>query len=1204
MNAPHTATALRWPDYQLSDNLWADAGSVFLTGTQALIRILAMQGQRDAARGLHTQGFVSGYRGSPLGMVDQAIWKAGERFKKTGIRFVPAVNEELAATQVLGTQRVESDPERTVDGVYAMWYGKGPGVDRAGDALKHGNAYGASPHGGVLVVAGDDHGCVSSSMPHQSDHAFMAWRMPVMQPASVAEYLEFGLYGYELSRYSGAWVGMAALSEIVESAGTVDLDAVNARVAAWEDADAVRAATGHSAPPDGLHYRWPDLPSLRIESRLEDKLAAVAAFTRRNSIDRHVIVSLHAKVGIVTCGKAHHDLMEVLRRLELTPEQLARAGVRLYKVGLSFPLEQTRLKAFAQGLDEILVVEEKGAVVETQLRDIFYNAPADARPVLIGKHDREGQSLVSALGELRPSRLIELVAHWLAVHFPDNHDLGDHLQHVRDFTPPELLGNESDAVKRVPYFCAGCPHNTSTKVPEGSTARAGIGCHFMANWMDRSTAGLIQMGGEGVDWISHAMFTKTPHVFQNLGDGTYYHSGYLAIRQAVAAKATLTYKILFNDAVAMTGGQPIDGVISVDAIARQVESEGVTKVVVVSDAIGRYDAIRNRFPAGTEFHDRAALDEVQRRLREMPGVTVLIYEQTCAAEKRRRRKKGELADPPKRLFINEAVCEGCGDCTVQSNCVAVLPQETPMGRKRKIDQTSCNKDYSCAKGFCPSFVGVTGGKLRRKSGALAAGRDAFLHRVAALPHPAPHAWTGPYDLLVTGVGGTGVVTVGAVIAMAAHLEGKSASVLDFMGFAQKGGSVLSFVRLADAPERLNQVRIDTQQADAILACDVVVGASADALQTVRHGRTRVLANVHEIPVAESLRNPDAELHVDLLLEKMRFVAGEEQVETFDAQSLAEEFLGDTLAANIVATGYAWQRGLVPLSLEALMHAIELNGVAVAANQSAFSLGRLAAGDPAALNQLRAAPMQAQTQQADERPLDTLLADARRHLTGYQNAAWAVRFETRIRALQVAESALPGGDASLPFTRNAARSLLKLMSYKDEYEVARLYTDGAFLQKLQDQFEGELKLEFHMAPPLLSRPANGQAPAKIRLGAWMLPAMKWLAHGKRLRGTAFDLFGHSAERRTERGLIDHFDGLLQDMAAELKADNQSIAARVAALPLSVRGFGHVKLANLETARIREAELLHRFAPSRYAKPSTAGAHGAGQIRGIAIVASPR
>ncbi|WP_295987726.1 indolepyruvate ferredoxin oxidoreductase family protein, partial [uncultured Variovorax sp.] len=871
-------------------------------------------------------------------------------------------------------------------------------------------------------------------------------------------------------------------------------------------------------------------------------------------------------------------------------------------IGLSFPVEQTRIKAFAQGLEEILIVEEKGAVVETQLRDIFYNAPPEARPVLVGKHDREGQPLVSALGELRPSRLIELVAHWLAVHFPENHDLGDHLQHVRDFTPPDLLANASDAVKRLPYFCAGCPHNTSTKVPEGSTARAGIGCHFMANWMDRSTAGLIQMGGEGVDWISHAMFTKTPHVFQNLGDGTYYHSGYLAIRQAVAAKATLTYKILFNDAVAMTGGQPVDGVISVDAIARQVESEGVSKVVVVSDAIGKYDAIKDRFPQGTEFHDRAALDDVQRRLREMAGVTVLIYEQTCAAEKRRRRKKGEMADPPRRLFINEAVCEGCGDCTVQSNCVAVLPHETPMGRKRKIDQTSCNKDYSCAKGFCPSFVGVTGGRLRRKSGALAAGRDAFLHRVAALPHPAEHAWTGPYDLLVTGVGGTGVVTVGAVIAMAAHLEGKAASVLDFMGFAQKGGSVLSFVRLADSRERLHQVRIDTQQADAILACDVVVGASADALQTVRHGRTRVLANVHEIPVAESLRNPDADLHVDLLLEKMRFVAGEEQVETFDAQSLAEEFLGDTLAANIVAAGYAWQRGLVPLSLEALMHAIELNGVAVAANQSAFSLGRLAAGNPEALDALRAAPADAQASSVDERPLDALVADARRHLTGYQNAAWAQRFEARIRSLREREEALQGADASLPFTRNAARSLLKLMSYKDEYEVARLYTDGDFLQKLNEQFEGDLKLEFHMAPPVLSRGAHGKAPAKIRIGSWMLPAMRWLAHGKRLRGTAFDIFGRTAERRMERELISHFDGLLEAMSSELSAGNQATAARIAALPLSIRGFGHVKLANFEAAKMQEAELLHRFAPARYPKPERAPS--AGQIRGIAIVAGAR
>jgi indolepyruvate ferredoxin oxidoreductase len=1191
--APSPPSTVRRPHYKLEDNLWATKGVVFLTGTQALVRLLVMQRARDAARGLHTEGFVSGYRGSPLGLVDQAIWKAGQRFKDAGIRFVPAINEELGATQVLGTQRVELDPERTVDGVFGMWYGKGPGVDRAGDALKHGNAFGTSPRGGVLAVAGDDHGCVSSSMPHQSDHAFMAWGMPVLQPASVAEYLEFGLYGYELSRFSGAWAGFAALSEVVESTATVDLDLVNARAAAWLDADAVREATGHQAPADGLHIRWPDLPSLAIEARMAAKLQAVAAFARVNSVDRHVIASAHATLGIVTCGKAHHDLMEVLRRLAITPEMLSQAGVRLYKVGLSFPIETTRMQAFAAGLEEILVIEEKGAVVETQLRDLFYNAPAGARPALVGKHDRDGRPLVSALGELRPSRLIEIVARWLAGHLGDC-AFGDFLQHVRDFTPPALLSNGADTVKRLPYFCAGCPHNTSTKVPEGSRALAGIGCHFMANWMNRDTEGLIQMGGEGVDWVSHAMFTRVPHVFQNLGDGTYYHSGYLAIRQAVAAKATLTYKILFNDAVAMTGGQPVDGPISVDAIARQVESEGVRQVVVVSDDIGKYDTAKSRFPAGTEFHDRAELDAVQRRLRETPGVTVLIYEQTCAAEKRRRRKKGEMVDPARRLFINEAVCEGCGDCSVQSNCVAVLPHETALGRKRKIDQTNCNKDYSCANGFCPSFVSVTGGKLRRRAGALSTGKDAFLSRVNGLPRPDAHVWHAPYDLLVTGVGGTGVVTVGTVIAMAAHLEGKSASVLDFMGFAQKGGAVLSFVRLADVPSRLNQVRIDTQQADAILACDVVVGASPEALQTVRHGRTRVLANVHEIPVAESLRNPDASLKVDLLLEKMRFVAGDGQVETFDAQALAEEFLGDTIASNILAMGYAWQRGLVPVGLEAITLAIELNNVAVESNLLALSLGRLAAAEPAALQALRNAPAQAT---ADE-PLDALVSRGVSCLTAYQDAAWASRFEGVVHRVARAESALGGGE-SMPLARTVARSLQKLMSYKDEYEVARLYTDGAFRKQLSDQFEGALKLEFHMAPPLLSRSRDGTPPRKVRLGAWMLPAMRWLARGKVLRGTVFDVFGRTAERRMEREQIVQYEARVAELLEALNPDNCALATQIAAIPLSMRGYGHVKVANIAVARAREAELLHRLLPARYPKPPSSGQ--AGQFRGIAVVA---
>jgi indolepyruvate ferredoxin oxidoreductase len=1198
MDCTAPVSPIKRSDYKLQDSIWAKSGTVFLTGTQALVRVALMQRQRDADRGLDTRGFISGYRGSPLGMVDKAIWSAGAGLAEAGVQFMPAINEELAATQVLGTQRVEADPERTTAGVFALWYGKGPGVDRAGDALKHGNAYGSSPHGGVLVVAGDDHGCVSSSMPHQSDQAFIGWSMPILQPASVAELLEFGLYSYALSRYSGAWIAMAALSEVVESATTVDLDALEARISAWQDADAVREATGHRAPADGLHNRWPDFPSLRIETRLTEKLDAVAAFARLNSIDRLVIDSPQARVGIVTCGKAHHDLVEALRRLGITTEELAEAGVRLYKVGLAFPLEQTRIRTFAEGLKEILVVEEKAPIVEGQLRDLFYNAPADARPALIGKRDRGGRPLVPATGELRPSRIAQLVADWLVEHFPDHPPFREALRHVGEICAPALPSNASDSLKRLPYFCAGCPHNTSTKVPEGSTARAGIGCHFMANWMDRDTSGLIQMGGEGVDWISHALFTRTPHIFQNLGDGTYYHSGYLAIRQAVAARATITYKILFNDAVAMTGGQPVDGVLTVDALARQVRAEGVARIVVVSDALRKYATLRHLFPAGVEFFDRRHLDNVQRHLRETPGVSVLIYEQVCAAEKRRRRKRGEpgseLRETPRRLVINEAVCEGCGDCTVQSNCVAVVPHETSLGRKRRIDQTTCNKDYACAQGFCPSFVTVSGATPRRRARALPDNTD-LLHDVAQLSHPAPHVWSGPYDLLIGGIGGTGVLTVGAVIAMAAHLEGKSASLLDFMGFAQKGGAVSSYVRLAADARALNQVRIDTQQADAILACDLVVGASADALKTVQYGRTRVLANVHQTPVAGAPHDHDSGKSFDLLLDKLRGAAGDEQVETLDAQALAEEFLGDTTAANILALGWAWQRGLVPVSFEALHRALELNGVAIEHNQLAFALGRIAAADPSRLERLRTSPA---TTSMDE-SLDALIAHAIDHLTAYQSAGWAQRFAHNVKRVHARETALPAGDATLPLTHSVARSLLKLMSYKDEYEVARLYSNGDFLRQLAEQFDGSLKLEFHFAPPWLARPARGAAPAKLRVGPWMLPVMKWLARGKVLRGTLFDPFGKTKERRTERELIVRFEQLVERLLHELAPSNQALAAQIASLPLTVRGFGHVKSANLALAQARESELLHRFSPQRYARPD--GAPVARQFRGIAVVA---
>lgn len=1142
-------TLLARPDYRLSDNLASSHGTVFLTGIQALVRLPLMQAALDRGRGLRTAGFISGYRGSPLGGFDQALWRAGRLLAEGNIEFLPAINEELGGTAVLGSQQVETDPDRKVYGVFAMWYGKGPGVDRAGDALKHGNAYGASPNGGVLVVAGDDHGCVSSSMPHQSDLAMQAWSMPVIHPGNVAEYLEFGLYGWALSRFSGNWVGFKAISEVVESGMTVNLDEVRTEFNPPSD----------FAPPDGgLHYRWPDLPSLTIEQRLSAKLDAVRAFARANSIDRWVCSSPQADLGIITVGKAHYDFLEVLRRLGLRTGDLDNAGIRVYKIGLVFPLEPTRIDTFVSGLKEVLVIEEKAPVVERQLKELLFNRKGD-RPLVLGKHGPANEALLPATGELRPSRIMPVLAQWLAGHKPAL----DRREHVRDFTAPSLLSNVGDTVRRLPYFCSGCPHNTSTRVPEGSIAQAGIGCHFMASWMNRSTTGLIQMGGEGVDWAAHGRFTRRPHVFQNLGDGTYFHSGSLAIRQAIAAKSNITYKVLYNDAVAMTGGQAVDGVIGVERIARQVEAEGVRKLAVVSDEPEKYRGQEGLFPPGTTFHHRSELDSVQRRLREVEGVSCLIYDQTCAAEKRRRRKKGEYPDPDRRIFINAEVCEGCGDCGRQSNCLSVLPLETPFGRKRQIEQSSCNKDYSCVEGFCPSFVSVEGGRLRKRVARLSS--EALEALISDLPLPEFALDEAPYDMLITGVGGTGVVTVGALVSMAAHLDGMASSQLDFMGFAQKGGAVLAFIRWARRPDLLNQVRIDTQQADLLLACDLVVGASADALQTVRRGRTRIIASSHRNPTDRFVRDPDASLHAEALLDKLRFAAGDDALETIDTYDLALRLLGDSIGANILLLGFAWQRGRVPVSLAALDRAIELNAVAVEMNRMAFNLGRLAAEAPHTILELAEEPApRALT-------LDELIAHREQHLRAYQDASYAARYRTLVDRVRAAEQAL-ARDGDLPLTAAVARGYAKLLAYKDEYEVARLFTDGRFSTALEETFEGDLTLSFHMAPPLLAKKRDGKTPVKIRYGPWLLRAMKWLALGKRLRGTWLDPFGRTAERRMERELGQHYAEMIAMLLGKLGAETLETAVALASLPDGIRGFGHVKLESLRRVIAREHELM--------------------------------
>jgi indolepyruvate ferredoxin oxidoreductase len=1127
-------------NYELLDRYRRESGRVLMTGTQALVRIALMQRTVDVAAGLNTAGFISGYRGSPLGMVDQELWRARRFLEESNIEFLPAVNEDLAATAVLGSQQVETDPNKTVDGVFGIWYGKGPGVDRAGDALKHGNAYGSSPTGGVLVVAGDDHGCVSSSMPHQSDVAFLTFMMPHLNPASVAEYLEYGLYGIALSRFSGMWVGFKAITETVESAMSVELPPYRQFV----------TPSNFVVPPTGLHYRWPDFPGPQIEERLEAKKAATLAFAAANPIDRKIFDVPNARFGIVTTGKGHLDLMEALRLLGIDAAEAARIGLDVYKVGMVWPLEPQGALDFVQGKNEVLVVEEKRGIIESQFKEYFYDYPGRKPKHMSGKADENGMRLVPWVGELSPLQLAPIVASRLDREFGGNRfrRLAEQLEQNRG------TAIVVEGATRMPYFCSGCPHNTSTKVPEGSKALAGIGCHFMASWMGRETDGLIQMGGEGVNWIARSKFNGGEHVFQNLGDGTFYHSGSLAIRQSIAAGTNITYKILFNDAVAMTGGQPVDGPLSVQSIAHAMRAEGVDRIAVISDEPELFSF--GDFPAGTTISHRRELDSVQRELREIPGVTVLIYAQTCATEKRRRRKRGKLEDPDKFVVINELVCEGCGDCSVESNCLSVVPKETKFGRKRQIDQNSCNKDYSCVNGFCPSFVTVEG-KIERAQAAVAY-QDELKALGDALPDADIPVIDSCYDLLVTGVGGTGVVTVGALITMAAHLEGKGASELDFMGFAQKFGPVLSYLRIGAQPGDINQVRIEPASADALIGCDLVVSSSPKASITYQRGHTRAVVNSAEMHTGDVIRQRDANLRVDARLAAIESAIGTGNLSSMNANRLAERLMGDTIYANIIMTGCAWQKGMIPVSLEALLRAIELNGVKIDANKQAFIWGRIAAHDPAAIENLLGV-----NEEARNDSLENMIEDRRAFLVGYQNSTLADRYVALIEKVRAAEASIGDSDR---LSRAVIRAWFRLLSYKDEYEVARLHTSPEFLASVRRDFGDNAKLRFHLAPPLLGgrKDARGR-PLKREFGAWILPVFRVLARLKGLRGTAFDVFGYTAERRMERELITEFESLLNDALPTLDAANyDELLTRVRAY-LEVRGFGPVKEQAVEEMR---------------------------------------
>ncbi len=1139
----------------LEDKYRVEKGRIYLTGTQALVRLPMMQRRRDLAAGRNTACFISGYRGSPLGGFDQALWAARRFTAGSHIEFQPAINEELAATAVWGSQQIGLFPGAKFDGVFAVWYGKGPGVDRSGDALKHGNSAGTAPYGGVLALAGDDHTCKSSTLAHQSEFAFIDALIPVLNPAGVGEILDYGLYGWAMSRYSGCWVALKTVAETMDSSASIAVDPDRVRIVLPDDFD---------LPAGVLNIRWPD-PPLEQEARLHRwKLPAAVAFARANRLDRVVFDSPQPRFGIVTTGKSYLDVRQALDDLGIGPAEARALGLRLYKVAMPWPLEPEGVRRFAEGLQEVLVVEEKRVVIETQLKEQLYNWPADRRPAIVGKRDETGGWILPSNGELAPTQIARVIAGRLE-RFATSPWLAERVARLAARDPGP--GGEIVPFQRTPYFCSGCPHNTSTRVPDGSRALAGIGCHYLSQFMDRNTATFTQMGGEGAAWIGQAPFTETAHVFVNIGDGTYTHSGILAIRAAVAAEVNVTYKVLFNDAVAMTGGQPLDGSLTVPRLAAQLAAEGVRRLVVVTDEPDKYP-IGTEFPAGTTIRHRDDLDAVQRELREVPGVTAIVYDQTCAAEKRRRRKRGRFPDPPQRVFINDLVCEGCGDCSAASNCLSVVPVETEFGRKRAIDQSSCNKDFSCLKGFCPSFVTVHGGALRKRSGGE------LTDQLPPLPEPTLPAVTEPYGILVTGVGGTGVVTIGALLGMAAHLEGKGVAVLDQLGMAQKGGAVLSHVRIAERPEQIHAVRIAAGDARLLLGCDLVVSASAEALSRVGLGRSRAIVNSHETITGDFTRQPDLSFPARRLQRSIAAAVGEVGTEFVEATRLATALLGDSIAANLFMLGYAYQRGLVPVSAEAIEQAIELNGVAVGFNHAAFRWGRRAAVDPATV-EARAMPKTAlPDSHVRSETLDAAIARRIAFLTEYQDRAYAERYAARIARLRSAEAARTPGHTEL--SDAAARALFKVMAYKDEYEVARLYAETGFLKRVAEEFEGPYKLHFHLAPPLFADrdPATGHL-KKRAYGPWLLGAFRVLANLRRLRGTVFDPFGYTAERRSERRLLADYEAILDRLARELSPQNYTAAVELARLPLEIRGFGHVKQENLRRAKAQEADLLVRF-----------------------------
>jgi len=1149
-------------DVSLEDKYRLEHGRVFLTGMQALARLPMLQHAADRAAGLNTAGYVSGYRGSPLGGLDTALHAAGPFLKARDISFQPGVNEDIAATAIWGTQQLHFFPEPKFDGIFSMWYGKGPGVDRCGDVFKHANHAGTAKQGGVLLVVGDDPSARSSAVAHQSEHMFSACGIPVLAPANLQEYLDFGLHGWAMSRYSGCWVALKLTSDTAESSSTVEVDPARVQCIIPQD---------FRLPPDGVSIRWPDSP-LAQEHRLQEfKVYAAIAYARANQLNRIVFDSPRPRLGIIACGKAYLDVRQALDDLGIDEAYAADIGLRLFKVGMPWPLEADSVRRFADGLEEILVVEEKRQIIEYQLKEMLYNWREDVRPRVVGKYDETGEWpvpakswLLAPTAEMTPALVARAIAARIG-RFHTSERIAAYIAFLDH--KASALSKPKVALLRTPWFCPGCPHNQSTKVPEGSCALGGVGCHLMAVMMGRNTVTISQMGGEGASWLGVAGHSGTQHIFANMGDGTYFHSGILAIRAAVAAGINITYKLLFNDAVAMTGGQPVDGTLTVPQLTRQLAAEDVRRIVVMSDEPEKYKDLA-AFAPGVDIRHRDELDATQRELRETPGVSALIYDQTCAAEKRRRRKRGRFPDPAVRVFINQAVCEGCGDCSAKSNCLAVIPVETEFGRKRAIDQYSCNKDFSCVNGFCPSIVTVHGGQIRRGLASAASPSD-----FADLPEPARADLAKPYGILVAGVGGTGVVTIGALIGMAAHVEGKGVTVLDMTGLAQKGGAVMSHVRIAERQDQLHSTRIATGEANLLLGCDMVVAVSDDALSKTASGITQAVVNTAQAITGEFVRNPDRSFPAGSMEAAVTDAVGAGAATFIDANRLATRLMGHSIATNIFMLGYAFQRGLVPLSSEALLRAIELNGAGVEENRRAFSWGRRTALDPDGVAALAGAAESETATHAQSDSLDRIIERRRDYLVAYQDEAYAARYVALVAEVRRREAGTGAGGEAL--TEAVARGYFKLLAYKDEFEVARLFADPQFHEKLAASFEGDYWLNFHITLPWSKPVGPGDEPRKIRFGPWLLPAMKLLARFKFLRGTPLNPFGRIAERGQERELIADYERTLAHVLENLAFDKLDAAIALANLPEGIRGYGPVKRRSIAQAQIKQQELLAAF-----------------------------